>query len=128
MPLTNLYPSEGSWNIRLWRSADEPGIYQLELQDPGAGGVQTGEFAMRFPTPEHAHAWLSHFAEVGTPLEQFGKGRFLSAKGESGVWNPIIVALHHAAGPMGVFYKSMWWYGSSAPMTDIDPLAERASE
>jgi hypothetical protein len=127
MALTNLYPTEGTWNIRLWRSAEDLGIYRLELQDPGAGGVQTGEFAMRFPTPDHAHAWLSHFAAVSTPLEQFNKGRFLRATGEARTWHPIILALHHAAGPMGVFYESMWWYGSSPPITEVDPLADKSS-
>jgi hypothetical protein len=128
MVMTHMYPGEGTWNIRLWRSSVEPGIYKLELQDPKAGGVQTGTYPMRFPSPEYAHAWLSHFATVSTRLEDFTAGSFLEAKGESGVWHPIVIALYHSAGPSGIFYESMWWYGSAAPITDSDPLAETTAE
>jgi hypothetical protein len=47
MVMTHMHPGEGTWNIRLWRSAVEPGIYKLELQDPKAEGVQTGTYPMR---------------------------------------------------------------------------------
>ena len=128
MVMTHLYPGEGTWNIRLWRSEVEPGIYKLELQDPKAGGVQTGTFRMRFPSTEYAHAWLSHFATVSTRLEEFTPGSFIEAKGESGVWHPIVIALYHSAGPSGIFYESMWWYGAHAPTTRVDPLAENTPE
>jgi hypothetical protein len=128
MVMTHMYPGEGTWNIRLWRSADKPGIYELELQDPKAGGVQTGTYAMRFPNPEYAHAWLSHFATVSTRLDDFTAGSFLEATGESGVWHPIVIALYHSAGPNGVFYESTWWYGAHAPTTRVDPLAEDTPE
>lgn len=128
MTMTHMYPGEGTWNIRLWRSDDQPGIYSLELQDPNAGGVQTARFAMRFPSPEYAHSWLSHFANVTTRLDDFMKGSYLAATGESGVWHPIVIALYHSAGPKELFYESMWWYGSYPPTTSIDPLAEDAPE
>jgi hypothetical protein len=127
MTMTHMYPGEGTWNIRLWRSKDEPGIYKLELQDPKAGGVQTADLALRFPSPEYAHTWLSHFATVSTRLDDFTPGSYLAATGESGVWHPIVIALYHSAGPRGLFFESMWFYGSYPPTTSIDPLAEAPS-
>jgi hypothetical protein len=127
MTTENLYPGDGRWNIRLWLGTEEPGSYYLEFQDPSAGGVQTGMFKMRFPNPEYAHAWLSDFATVTTSLDNFTKGSFLKATGESSVWHPIVIALYHSAGPDGKYYESIWWYGSQAPIADLDPLAETDS-
>lgn len=124
MVMTHMYPGEGTWNIRLWRSADHPGIYSLELQDPKAGGVQSAPLAMRFPSPEYAHSWLSRFATVTTRIEDFAKGSYLTATGESSVWHPIVIALYHSAGPKELFYDSMWYHGSPTPVVSRDPLAE----
>jgi hypothetical protein len=72
MVMTHMHPGEGTWNIRLWRSAVEPGIYKLELQDPKAEGVQTGTYPMRFPSPEYAQLLIlmAHRPLVGIPRQR----------------------------------------------------------
>jgi hypothetical protein len=127
-PMQNIPPNSGTWNIRIWRSSSEPGLYQVELQDPSTG-VQSSKYHMRFPSAEWAFAWFSSFATTEHSASDLLPGKYLSGKGESTVWLPIIAALHHAAGPKpGEYPASMWWYGSYEPIEENDPLAETPSE
>ena len=127
-PMQNIPPNSGTWNIRIWRSSSEPGLYQVELQDPSTG-VQSSKYHMRFPSAEWAFAWFSSFATTEHSASDLLPGKFLSGKGESTVWLPIIAALHHAAGPKpGEYPATMWWYGSYEPIEENDPLAETPSE
>ncbi len=126
-PKQDIPPNSGTWNIRIWRSSSEPGLYQVELQDPSTG-VQSSKYHMRFPSAEWAFAWFSSFATTEHSASDLLPGKFLSGKGESTVWLPIIAALHHSAGPKpGEYPASMWWYGSYEPIEENDPLAETPS-
>ena len=127
-PMQGIPPNSGMWNIRIWRSSSEPGSYLVELQDPSTG-VQSSSYRMRFPSAEFAYAWFSSFAATEQSASDLLPGKFLSGKGESTVWLPIIAALHHSAGPKpGEYPASMWWYGSYEPIEQNDPLAETRLE
>jgi hypothetical protein len=124
MVMSNLAPNEGTWNVRLWRISDQPGKYQLEIQDPKSG-VQSSTYLMRFPTPEWAFEWFRAFAVTDESVSSLSPGKFISGKGESTTLRPILAALHHAAGPEeGSYPETMWFYGAYQPMQPVDPLAE----
>ena len=127
-PMLHIPPNSGTWNVRIWRSSSEPGLYLVEVQDPSTG-VQSSKYRMRFPTAEWAYGWFSSFATTDESASDLLPGKFISGKGESTDWHPIIVALHHAAGPNpGGYPAAMWWYGSYYPTEELDPLAEERSE
>jgi hypothetical protein len=127
-PMQDIPPNGGTWNIRIWRSSSEAGLYLVELQDPSTG-VQSSKYRMRFPSQEWAYAWFSSFVTTDQSASELSPGKFLSGKGESTVWLPIIAALHHAAGPkLGEYPASIWWYGSYESIEEIDPLAEIRSD
>jgi hypothetical protein len=127
-PMQDIPPNSGTWNIRIWRSSSDAGQYHVELQDPSTG-VQSSKYRLRFPSAEWAFAWFSSFATTEHSASDLLPGKFLSGKGESTIWLPIIAALHHAAGPKpGEYPASMWWYGSYEPIEENDPLAGTLSE
>jgi hypothetical protein len=122
--MSNIPPNEGTWNIRLWRSREHPGQYSLEVQDPKSG-VQSSTYGMRFPEAEWAYEWFRAFAVPDESVSALSPGSYISGKGESSTWFPILHALHHATGPReGRYPVSMWFYGSYQPMQPVDPLAE----
>jgi hypothetical protein len=122
--MSNIPPNEGTWNIRLWRSREHPGKYSLEVQDPKSG-VESSTYGMRFPEPEWAYEWFRAFAVPDESVSALSPGSYISGKGESSTWFPILHALHHATGPReGSYPVSMWFYGAYQPMQPDDPLAE----
>ena len=128
MGMTNLLPSEGVWELRLGRSAEQPGVYLLSLYDKKVA-TQGGPFPLRFPSNTYAVHWFDQLIIDGTrsPADDRGaeaamESSWISAQGSSSVWGPIVNALFHSV-HSGPHLASPWWYGSSAPFVDTSPLA-----
>ena len=127
--MTNLLPSEGVWELRLSRSAEQPGVYLLSLYDKKVA-MQGGPFPLRFPSNTYAVDWFDQLIIDGTrspaddrAAETAMESSWISAQGSSSVWGPIVNALFHSV-HSGPHLASPWWYGSSAPFVDTSPLAQ----
>ena len=126
MGMTHLVPGDGVWELRLSCSDPDTGRYAIALYDPNVW-TQAGPFPLRFPTATEALHWFNQLIIEGTrdPRDDDVAKRdmnssFISAKGQSATWGPIVNALFHAD-HHGPFLASPWWYGSEAPFVQDNP-------
>ena len=126
MGMTHLVPGDGVWELRLSCSDPDTGRYAIALYDPKVW-TQAGPFPLRFPTAAEALHWFNQLIIEGTrdPSDDDEAKRdmnssFISAKGQSATWGPIVNALFHAD-HHGPFLASPWWYGSEAPFVQDNP-------
>lgn len=127
MPLMNLAPNSGVWDLRLGTHASRAGVYLLEVYDKTAM-TQGGPFPLRFPNDQYALEWFDAFAieDTRTPTDDreavndLVEG-FIEAQGSSEIWGPICNALFHSD-HQGPFLSSPWWYGSTPPFVGANPM------
>jgi len=127
VPLANLAPNHGIWELRLGERAALDGVYHLEVYDKSAM-TQSGPFPLRFPNGLYALQWFDSLVLAGsrTPVDDREALRdlvegFIEARGSSEVWGLICNALFHSD-HQGPFLESPWWYGSAPPVVDQHPL------
>lgn len=126
MGMTHLVPGDGVWELRLSCSDPDAGRYTIALYDPKVW-TQAGPFPLRFPTATEALRWFNQLIIEGTrdpsdddEAKHDMNSSFISAKGQSAIWSPIVNALFHAD-HHGPFLASPWWYGSEAPFVHENP-------
>lgn len=127
MPLANLAPNNGIWELRLGAHASRTGVYLLEVYDK-TSMTQGGPFPLRFPNDQYALQWFDALVieDSRTPtddreaLDDLFRG-FIEARGLSEIWGPLCNALFHSD-HQGPFLSSPWWYGSTPPFVDTNPM------
>jgi hypothetical protein len=126
MGLTHLTPGDGVWELRLSCSDPDTGRYTIALYDPKVW-TQAGPFPLRFPSASEALHWFNQLTIEGTrdpgdddEAKQHMNTSFISAKGQSATWGPMVSALFHAD-HQGPFLASPWWYGGEAPYVEDNP-------